>query len=57
MYSEEHPEAEKINQPTQELIDYLNKETEEGRLTPEQTRELLHLMIKTIEEQTNQFYL
>lgn len=57
MYSEDHPEGEKIDEPTQKLVDWLNSEEEEGRLTDEQTREILHLTAKVIEHQTGQFYL
>lgn len=57
MYAEQHPEAEQITEPTQNLIDWLNQESEEGRITAEQSRAILHLTMLCIEEQTGQFYL
>lgn len=57
MYAEQHPEAETINEPTQNLVDWLNQESEEGRLSIEQTRAILHLTMLAIEHETGQFYL
>lgn len=57
MYAESHPEAETLNEPTQNLVDWLNKESEEGRMTDTQTQAILHLTRLVIEYETGQFYL
>lgn len=57
MYAEEHPEAEKVSEATQNFIDYLNSEEKFGDLNALQTYTILKLARLMVEEATGEAYL